>query len=287
MKPSTFIKLDRNILDSSYFDDAEVLRVWITLLILAAHKNTEVNGIELLRGQLLTTYAALCERLGLSLKKIRIILDRFEADGSIFRESVKNRYTIITIVNYELYQGGANQTANQIEKKGKPNGKPKNADEALKNNGFCSDNEPIRANQTANQIEKKGKPNGNDTRIFKEYLKESHKEGKCVVVNNLPEETKDKQNNNKDLYDGDEPPLLSGDEYYQIQPIYGVWTDSAVMLSPYQSDKLGEILSFEEYMIYTERLSNFLEKVACETGEPPNINHYRTILKWVKEDRRA
>ena len=277
MKPSTFIKLDRNILDSSYFSDADTLRVWITLLILAAHKNTEVNGIELKRGQLLTTSSALCDRLGISLKRLRTILDRLEKDGSVTRESVKNRYTIITIVNYALYQRGANQRANQIEKKGKP----KNTDKALKNNGFCSEKKP----KGANQNEKSGKPNGNDTRIYKEYLKEySLKE--LVAVNNLPEETKDKQNNNKDLYDGDNTPDL-GEDFFQLKPVNGDWDEATVLLSDYQTDKLFRMMSIEEFWYYVERLSDFLTKVYEEQGKAPRINHYRTILKWVEEDRRG
>lgn len=104
---TTFIKLDRNILQWRWYKDANVFRVFIYLLLTAAYRETETNGITLRRGQCLTTYKELATVNGLSLKAVRTAISKLIDTGEI---SIKrlSKGVIITITNFELYQGHYN-----------------------------------------------------------------------------------------------------------------------------------------------------------------------------------
>lgn len=106
---TTFIKLDRNILQWRWYKDANVFRVFIYLLITAAYKATEKNGITLQRGQCLTTYKELASVNGISLKAIRTAVTKLNDTGEITIER-KVRKLLITVTKYELYQGHGNLT---------------------------------------------------------------------------------------------------------------------------------------------------------------------------------
>ena len=106
---TSFIKLDRNILQWRWYKDANVFRVFIYLLITAAYKNTETNGITLRRGQCLTTYKDLANANSISIKAIRTAITKLNNTGEIVIER-KVRKLLITVTKYELYQGHNNLT---------------------------------------------------------------------------------------------------------------------------------------------------------------------------------
>lgn len=102
-----WIKLHRDILKHWVFDNAEYLKAWITLLIMANHKTKKwlVNEslIIIKRGQIVTSM----EKLGIELKwsrnKVRHFLNLLEKDSMIHRDSNHN-YTHLSICNYDTYQ---------------------------------------------------------------------------------------------------------------------------------------------------------------------------------------
>ena len=104
---STFIKLDRNILQWRWYKDANVFRVFIYLLITAAYKDTEINGITLRRGQCLTTYKELADYHNISFQTIRTAISKLKETGEIAIER-RLRKMLVTLTKYELYQGHCN-----------------------------------------------------------------------------------------------------------------------------------------------------------------------------------
>lgn len=104
---TSFIKLDRNILRWRWYKDANVFRIFIYLLITAAYKDTEINGITLRRGQCLTTYKELATINSLSLKAVRTAISKLIDTGEISLKRL-SKGVIITITSFEFYQGHYN-----------------------------------------------------------------------------------------------------------------------------------------------------------------------------------
>ena len=116
---SGWICLHRDIVDHWIYKDAENLKAWIDLLMLANIENKKfmINDSMILckRGQLAYSQLTLAERWKWSRQNVRTFLAKLSADKMISIFST-NKTTIITICNYSLYQdySPANQpTANQ------------------------------------------------------------------------------------------------------------------------------------------------------------------------------
>ena len=107
-----WIKLHRQIQECEFLWDSEDepfdrRSAWIDLLLLVNHedKRTHFNGqgITIKCGQRLTSLRILAERWHWSKDRVKRYLDSLESEGMIIRES-DNRKTLLTIVNYEVYQ---------------------------------------------------------------------------------------------------------------------------------------------------------------------------------------
>lgn len=92
------------------------MAVFIHLLISANHKDGYCYGFEVKRGQLLTSQAKIMERIDIKRGALRECLDKLVASGEIAIVTT-NKHSLITICNYDSYQGGEEinnqQTANQ------------------------------------------------------------------------------------------------------------------------------------------------------------------------------
>ena len=111
-----FVKLHRKLLGSDLWDDAIALRVFIFCLLSAAWKRTEVYGIVLKPGQLLTTRQEIAQKTGLPEGTVRHALERLERGRRIGRKKADkkaNGKTLITIEKWREYQAGAEEEANE------------------------------------------------------------------------------------------------------------------------------------------------------------------------------
>ena len=103
-----YIKLYRDIRDNWVWEDAEMLRAWIDILMLVNHKDkkTPFDGRLILvkRGSKITSLRQLSQRWGWSKDKTGRFLDTLEADGMI-RQARDTKKTLITVINYGFYQG--------------------------------------------------------------------------------------------------------------------------------------------------------------------------------------
>jgi len=102
-----FITLDRSILDHWCSQDPNFLSVWVRLLLEANYKSKTImfNGIPLTieRGQLIYGRESFSERSRVSVSKLRRIIKILEKEKQISQQKT-NKYTIISITNYEDYQ---------------------------------------------------------------------------------------------------------------------------------------------------------------------------------------
>ena len=107
---SGYIKLHRSLWDTEGLKSPEFCEhaAWMWLCSRAAWKDTEtrIKGVrvEVRRGQFATSLRTLADTWGWSVKRVRGFLDRGTSREMIGLEK-GTQYTLITICNYEEYQG--------------------------------------------------------------------------------------------------------------------------------------------------------------------------------------
>lgn len=147
-----WIKLHRSIQDNWLWEDEAFTRgqAFIDLLMMVNHKerkimfNGELTVVKV--GSKITSLRQLSERWMWSTKKVKKFLEQLQKDGMI-TFNCDNKKTLLTIENYELYQGRGNTEETQKKHEG-------NAEENQKKN-------------KGNSEENQKKTNKND----KEYIK--------------------------------------------------------------------------------------------------------------------
>lgn len=104
-----WIKLYRDVMEHWVYEDPLLLKVWITILLLANHEENKIliNGklVVIHRGQFWTSVRKLSERVRMKKDTVQKKLNLLQSDGMIYRDSRKGIGTLITVRNYELYQG--------------------------------------------------------------------------------------------------------------------------------------------------------------------------------------
>ena len=100
---TTFIKLDRNILQWQWYKDHNTKEVFIHLLLKANIKPHGFMGVTIGRGELATSIRSLADETGLTLKNVRTALKHLEATGEV---AIKrhSRFSVISILSYDRYQ---------------------------------------------------------------------------------------------------------------------------------------------------------------------------------------
>ena len=109
-----FIKLYRSMVKWEWYKDENTSRVFLHLLLNANWEDSRFQGYEIPKGSLVTGYTALSEQLGISRQSVRTAIKHLKSTGEITLK-VTRRFSIITIVNWEKYQGyeeGANTQTN-------------------------------------------------------------------------------------------------------------------------------------------------------------------------------
>ena len=109
-----YVKLHRSIVDSTVFQDAEVLKLWIWLLCNVAYADHDVliNGkiITVKTGQVITGRKKLGEQLNLSENKVYRALSILQKLGNV-NIKTNNRYSVVTVIKWAKYQSD-NQNVN-------------------------------------------------------------------------------------------------------------------------------------------------------------------------------
>lgn len=118
MSNQGWVKLHRKTQDHWIWKDKEPFdkrSAWTDLFLSANHSDTKLlfNGslITIKRGQLLTSVRKLSEKWNWSVNRVYRFLTLLQEDGMILKDSDKDR-TLLTIVNYGLYQDRENTLGN-------------------------------------------------------------------------------------------------------------------------------------------------------------------------------
>lgn len=99
-----FILLHRKLKQWGWYKDSVVKDLFLHLLLSASFKDFEWMGRQLKAGQLITGRKRLAEELDFTERQIRTALDKLKSTGEVTIETT-NKYTIITVVNWDDYQG--------------------------------------------------------------------------------------------------------------------------------------------------------------------------------------
>ena len=78
-----WIKLNRKFLEWEWFGDPAMVKLFIFLLLKANYKDKRWKGIEVKRGQLVTTLNELAKEVGITMRKIRTCLQRLQETAEI------------------------------------------------------------------------------------------------------------------------------------------------------------------------------------------------------------
>ncbi|MGI5848801.1 MAG: hypothetical protein ACOX8Q_01815 [Christensenellales bacterium] len=123
---SGYIKLHRSVLKWEWYQDVPVSRLWMYLLLSANYADKRWQGVEIKRGQLITSRQKLAEETGLTVQQVRSAINKLISTNEITTKTT-NRFTLITIVKYGYYQDMAmedNQQNNQQSNKRRTNKQP-------------------------------------------------------------------------------------------------------------------------------------------------------------------
>ena len=99
-----WIKIHRRLLDWEWYDDNNVVRVFLHLLLTANFETKRWRGIVIERGQLIISINELANETNLTPKQTRTALDKLKSTNEIDTKGA-NKYTLITICKYDIYQG--------------------------------------------------------------------------------------------------------------------------------------------------------------------------------------
>ena len=117
-----FIKLHRQITEWEWYSNINVCRLFIHCLLKANHKDNKWQGIVIERGSFITSIENLAFETGLSGQQIRTALNKLKSTGEITSKTT-NRYSIISIKNWNSYQLDNTQDNKQITNKQQTNNK--------------------------------------------------------------------------------------------------------------------------------------------------------------------
>lgn len=102
-KNKGFVILHRALLDWEWYSDPNTARLFIHLILTVNHASGQWHGIEIERGQRVSSYAKLASETGLSVKEVRTALNHLKKTGEVAHKA-SSKYGLFTVVNYDKYQ---------------------------------------------------------------------------------------------------------------------------------------------------------------------------------------
>lgn len=110
-----YIKIYRSMLDWEWYDDTNTKMVFLHLLLNANWKESKYHGFDVPKGGLVIGLESLAETLGISVQSTRTSLNHLKSTGEITIKST-NKFSIVTIANWEKFQGSDDEINKQINK---------------------------------------------------------------------------------------------------------------------------------------------------------------------------
>ncbi len=127
MENQGWIKLHRKLLESSFASKPTTLSLFIHLLLMANHEDNSFlfnqEEITIKKGQLLTGLLQLSKKAGLTIMQTRYALSSLKVTNTLTIKTT-NKFSIITILNYEQYQDINKQNNKPVTNQQQTSNKP-------------------------------------------------------------------------------------------------------------------------------------------------------------------
>lgn len=107
-----YIKLSRKIIEWEWYSDINTCRMFIHMLLKANWRPGRFQGVEINRGEFVSSYNTLACESGLSVRSVRTALTHLISTGEV---TVKRhpKFSVFTVNNYSRYQDTDTQIDNQ------------------------------------------------------------------------------------------------------------------------------------------------------------------------------
>ncbi len=103
-----FFKVYRKAQQSAFWTKKPYVNyrgVWLTMLMMTNWKEGFFDGHTIKVGQFATSIESLSRACGLSIKQVRNVINTMKEIGMITVENVANRFSLVTICNWAIYNG--------------------------------------------------------------------------------------------------------------------------------------------------------------------------------------
>jgi hypothetical protein len=124
--------MHRKFLDWEWFNKSESVHLFLYMLLKANHKDGQWQGIDIKRGQFISSLGNISNATGISIQTIRTILKKLEKTNEIKVKST-SQYTIVTICKYECYQDENENTNKPLTSNQQTTNKPSTTNKNEKN----------------------------------------------------------------------------------------------------------------------------------------------------------
>ncbi len=114
-----YIKIDRKILEWEWYRNEHTKNIFFHCLLKANWKDGRFEGKIIPRGSFLTSVKKLSSELDLTEEEVRTALSHLVKTGELTKQTT-NKYTVITVTNYALYQDITNQSPNNYQTNAEP-----------------------------------------------------------------------------------------------------------------------------------------------------------------------
>lgn len=98
-----WIKIHTKLLEWQWYDDTNMVRLWLHCLLKANYKDKKWHGKIIPRGSFVTSYNELSEETGLSVQTVRTCIDKLK-ESECLTYKPTSKFSIVTISNYDTYQ---------------------------------------------------------------------------------------------------------------------------------------------------------------------------------------
>lgn len=112
MQDGNYIKINRSILEWEWYKNINTCRLFLHMLLKANWKNWRFEGKEIKRGSFVSSIKNLALETELTEREVRTGITHLKKTGELTSKST-NKYTIFTVVNYNLYQAKDKQIDEQ------------------------------------------------------------------------------------------------------------------------------------------------------------------------------
>lgn len=115
-----YIKIFRSMLDWEWWHDINTCRVFIFLLLKANWKDGNWKGVEVKRGSYISSLDKMAADVDLTRDELRTAIKHLKSTKEITTQSTR-KYTVFTVLNYDLYQSDTTVITTEIPNKSPTN----------------------------------------------------------------------------------------------------------------------------------------------------------------------